>query len=715
MRRALSALPLLLLAGAGAVLAVSPAEQVTINAAQQQWVQDQLWCAQGDVHLQYQDISLRCDAVEVDLKTMHLHAEGNVILDQGQTRMTCTRVEFDLQKKVGTLYDVEAFLPPTYHFRGQEMEKIDETHYRFRKGLFTSCELSDKGPPAWSIQVSDALVELEGYGHFRNAELRAGKVPVFYAPRLLWPVKRDRATGLLVPNFGYSSQRGTYLGNSFFWPISRSFDATFSLDLWSKGYIGLGTEFRWAPAENALGGTIPYLVWDPIGKRWEWKATGKHNQLFAGGYTLHAELDEVSNRGFFQQFESSIDLNAQPTLYSYVSLSRSWGPQTINYRVDHRQAFSFDIYGQTTEATFDRLGEVEYRLRSTRIGNSPFYASGVTSADEFYVNRTATLSGRYGRFDVNPAITLLTPGFPWLSITPTVGFRETYYTLQNSQDGLSLVNEPLSRHYASAVISLVGPSFSRVWNQADDEKIKHLIEPRVDYTYVSNPGDIFSVPVFDEKDSVLVTNKLTWAFANRMFIKTAKGSREVASLEVSQDYSLSEPLTPARFVLDPASQQTFSLPANLRGPLSLWLRAAPFMGSTVDARAYFDPVTRKLQSTSLSGGVIRGASSLNLTWYSSADPITGATSSSQTRVSLALAPGGAPWRIESQTAYDIFNAKLLEERLQFRWRGSCWAAIIELHDYRIPPYPNRSYRIAIDLTGLGTFLDVHGSLSPMSP
>ena len=166
MRRALSALPLLLLAGAGAALAVSPAEQVTINAAQQQWVQDQLWCAQGDVHLQYQDISLRCDEVEVDLKTMHLHAEGNVILDQGQTRMTCTHMEFDLQKKVGTLYDVDAFLPPTYHFRGKEMEKLDETHFRFHEGLFTSCEIPDKGAPAWSIQVSDAVVELEGYGHF---------------------------------------------------------------------------------------------------------------------------------------------------------------------------------------------------------------------------------------------------------------------------------------------------------------------------------------------------------------------------------------------------------------------------------------------------------------------------------------------------------------------------------------------------------------------
>ena len=47
----------------------------------------------------------------------------------------------------------------------------------------------------------------------------------------------------------------------------------------------------------------------------------------------------------------------------------------------------------------------------------------------------------------------------------------------------------------------------------------------------------------------------------------------------------------------------------------------------------------------------------------------------------------------------------------FRWRGSCWNAMFELHDYRIQPYKTRDYRISIDLTGLGTFLDIKGALS----
>jgi LPS-assembly protein len=699
----------------GRALAVVPGQLVTINAEHQQWIQDQLWCAQGDVHLLYQDISLRCDEVEVDLNTFHLHAEGNVILDQGDTRIACSRIEFDLRKKVGTLWNVDAFLPPTYHFRGRMMEKLDETHYRFHNGIFTSCEISDNKAPPWSIEVRDALVELEGYGHFHDAALKVRGIPFFYTPRLLWPVKRDRAAGFLVPSFGFSSQRGTYLGNSFYWPISRSVDATSYLDLYSKHYLGLGQEVRWAPAENASGDILGYLVWDPAGKRWEWKATGKHNQLFPGGYALHAQVQEVSNLDFFQQFEGAIDRNALRTLNSFATLSRTWGPQVLNLRVDHQRTFFTDQTATvSSEVTLDRLGEAEYRLRSTRIGLSPLYLSAIASADEFHVDRSATLRGRYGRIDVFPTLTLLTPGFAWLNVTPTLGARETYYTSQYSADLKYLVPEPLSRHYGTAGLSIVGPSFSRIWTQADGDKIKHLIEPRLEYSYVSDAGEASRIPIFDEKDSVLVTNLLTWTLANDLFVKSGpQGSRQVASFEISQPYSLSMPLTLARSSYDAATRTTTVVPASQRGPLDLWLRLTPLPTATLDARADFDPVTHKLQSTSLSGGLYSGANGLNLTWYSGYDPLQGGALSSQTRVYFSVAPTGTPWRLESQTAYDIHNQMLLEQRLAFRWRGSCWSALVELRDYRIAPYQNRSYRIAIDLTGLGTFLDIHGALDSM--
>ncbi len=678
-------------------------ELVTLQADTQQMIGNTLWCGLGNVHITYQDISVRCDEIQFDQQTMEVEARGNVLFDQGATRMSCDRLKFDLRKKTGTMWNVAGFFPPTYNLRAEELEKLDATHWHFLKGVFTSCELGTGSPP-WSLEVKEATIEIEGYGHFRGVALKAKGVPVFYTPRLLWPVKRDRAAGLLVPTIGYNNRQGAYLGNAVYWPVSRSLDTTFFLDTYSTGYLGLGDELRWAPAQDAKGQVLFRSIYDPDSKQWEWKVQGRHTQLFPGGYSLKAQLLDLSNLDFFQQFERTFDQNALRTLYSYVTLSRAWGPQAYNITVDQNKTF-FPSGNTTSEVILDRLPEAEYRLRSTRIGESPVYLSMVGVADQLRMNRSATLKGTYGRFDLFPTVSILTSGLPWLNVTPSVGARETYYTSSYSTNRQALVSDPLSRSYVTAGVDLVGPSFSRVWTKANGDKVKHLIEPRLEYAYVSDPGDQSRIPIFDQRDSVLVTNSVTATLSNALFYKSGEaGSRQVATFEISQRYSFSD--------LFPATG--LGVPPSRRGPVSLWLHLAPDATTGADVRAAFDAVTHKLSSTSLNGGFSRPGGAINLTWYSSYDPASGEVTSSQARLYGAVAPVKGPWRFETGVAYDIHTKKLLEQRAILRWRGSCWSAYVEVRDYRIDPYRTKDYRIAIDLTGLGTFLDIRGAIDSLA-
>lgn len=670
---------------------------VEVTAHRQQWIADSLWCGIGDVVVKYQDITLRANQLEVDTRTLKLRAEGNVVFDQGPNRLACQRLEFDINTKTGTFYQVDAFFAPTYHFRGETVDKLDEDHYRFRHGIFTSCALDEASPP-WQITVRDATVQLEGYGHFRGAALWLKKVPVFYTPRLVWPVMRERAAGLLVPRIGFNNRRGAYLGNAFFWPLGRSFDTTLYLDLFSKGYVGLGEELRWAPMENAYGEFQVNYFRDPDTHRWEWKLQGKHRQLLPGGWAIKADALDLSDMDFFQKFERTFDPNALRRLPVFLTVTRTVGHQTLNFRIDHEKTFFQPTPQTTSVVVLERQPQVEYRLRPTQVAGSPLYLSAVMDASHFRVNRSATLRGEYSRFDLFPQLSLLVPSLPWSSVTPSVGARATYYTATYTPDRQAFADETLLRRYGTAGLTLTGPSFSRIF-AARGTKLKHLIEPRVEYVYVSDPGPQQRVPLFDERDGVTVSNRLRWTLASRLFVKTSAGTRELGSLEVSQDYSFSQPLT-VRYFPRQESQ---------RGPLSLALHVNPTDALLVDARASYDAITSNISSLSL-GSILRSQKGyVNLTYFSSFDPRTGNTSSSQLQV-FGGSSADSPWRWQSMVAYDLSRSDLLRQEHTVSYRGSCWAVSVQVRDYRIPPHQVRDYRVMLDLTGIGTLLDIRGGL-----
>ena len=61
--------------------------------------------ATGGFILEYQDIKLRADKITHNQKTNDVVAEGNVIIDQGPTRITATSVIYNLDSKSGTFFN----------------------------------------------------------------------------------------------------------------------------------------------------------------------------------------------------------------------------------------------------------------------------------------------------------------------------------------------------------------------------------------------------------------------------------------------------------------------------------------------------------------------------------------------------------------------------------------------------------------------------------
>ena len=696
---------------------------------------DVFWEGSGEVTIEYQDVKITADRARYDFPTKTATLDGNVVIDQGPTRLSGSHGVFRVEDKTGRLENATANLAPAYHVVAQSIEKIGPATYRIEKGVFTSCDLPK---PEWSFYLSEADVTLDDYARMKNVSFRAGPVPVLYMPWLVWPTKQDRASGLLVPGVGYNNSRGGYLGLSYYRVTSRATDSTTQLDLYSKGALGLGEEFRWTPSAESAGIAQGYVIRDPdatvcvsleeepgagepcvtadghtgvFTEREEirWKARLDHvSDDLPFGFRGVLSVREYSDEQFLRDFERGLALSSSRQTLSRGFLTKNFGNDSVNLRVER----SLTYYG--TKVVLARLPSLEYFRRTSRIGRTPLYLALESSFSYLYVNRGPGLArGEYGRGDFHPTFSLPWKTVPWLSVTARGGGRWTGYSDSTDEAHTVFEGTSLTRTYAEAGASLVGPSFSRIYEGAIGPfgRFKHVIEPRVDYEYVSEVGDPLRIPVYDEVDTSLGRNQIRYAIVNRLLArradaKTGGGANEIASLEFAQTHVFTLPQIPSR-----TSSSFDSLTART-GPLEANLRVVPGGFFSFDGRVAYDLHGPQTTAISLATSVNWRTNYVNATWFSSRPlSIEGAPTSRTDQLRLAAGVDlGKKFRLDTQLNYDAQQNKMLEDRSLVTFNGSCYSLFVEVRQLRLPPTTRRDYRLVVNLKDVGTLLDMNGSL-----
>jgi lipopolysaccharide assembly outer membrane protein LptD (OstA) len=224
---------------------------------------------------------------------------------------------------------------------------------------------------------------------------------------------------------------------------------------------------------------------------------------------------------------------------------------------------------------------------------------------------------------------------------------------------------------------------------------------------MSEEDDPAEIPRFDEVDSTFADNQVRVTLANRLFGRNAKelSARELASLEIYQDYSFTDPLNAG--VIDGVRVES------QKGPLGAILRITPSTAFSLDGRAEYDTLYDNLRSTSISARFAPGDAYTNLTWYQTYDRTTGESSSSQIRTAFGLR-GDHRLTMDLHLSYDIEQGEFQQQRLRMRYAGSCWGISLEYRDQTIGLYPSRDYRIIIDLKDVGRLFEIQGGLNSMN-
>jgi LPS-assembly protein len=529
-------------------VAISREHPVTIDAQECEQA-GKVYTLRGGVEIQFADYTFHGDLVTFDSASGDVTAKGHVSLDGGRRDMHISGSEgaYNVHSQTGKFYDVHGSTGARFKgrtvtltssspisFTGKVVEQTGPDEYVLHHGSVTSCELPH---PKWTFNAARIILRVGNSAHVYNTTFRLKGVPVIYLPYASPPVERlGRASGFLIPSFGTSNTKGTVLGDSFYWAINRSMDATLGGEYLSKRGWALQENYRYRPSEksfvnlnyfgvldrgitttsvNTAGQTVSQTV----------KQGGEDVKLnaetnFSNGVRGVASIDYLSSfifrLAFTENFSQAVDSEVKSAAFLTKNL----------------QGFSFNTYAtryqnfQSTNnddvITILHTPGAETSSVDRKIFGSPVYWSFDVAGEGLRRSQPHFVTpGLVGRLDVDPNLSLPIFFRGW-TLRPEVQLRNTIYSQQQTTVGAlsTPFQNAFNRRTIASSFELRPPTLGRVFERTvAGRKIKHTIEPRLVYRYTNGVENFGSIIRFDYRDILSNTNELEFGLMQRLFLK----------------------------------------------------------------------------------------------------------------------------------------------------------------------------------------------------
>jgi LPS-assembly protein len=425
----------------------------------------------------------------------------------------------DLESRAASLEGVE-FLIPEIEIRGQAetITQDADGNLVITDARFTRCEPGNRN---WHLAVGSLEInEADVFATARNATVRVGNTPVFYAPYLRFPVRPDRQSGVLFPDVGVSEQDGVDIRVPYYLNLAPDYDATLAPRYISDRGAGLEGEFRhltgWG--RTLLTGTYLYeddifdgtLTRDDFDRlRQSGVVTGEFKPadrwLYGidhagqiGNFRTVVDYRAVSDRDYFRDLGGDVGVASRFELERRGEIGYDRGGLRLRL-----WAQRFDRLDDGTVDPYERLPQFDVRYDGRLLGPLEWsLAAQLASFDRTNSGLTGVERAVGERLHVAPRITL--PFYrPWGYLSFTGGVRHTAYDLRQIDDPEIESSPDRSIGHGSVEGGLY---FDRTV-QAFGRTVNHSLEPQAFYLYQGYDNQD-ALPTFDASELTFSYNQL---------------------------------------------------------------------------------------------------------------------------------------------------------------------------------------------------------------
>lgn len=359
------------------------------------------------------------------------------------------------------------------------LKMTSEGELKLREVRFTTCPA---GKEDWMIRASGIDIDQKTQqGRGRNVRVDLKGIPILYTPVISFPVGDARKSGFLFPSFGTSDKSGFELGVPYYFNLAPNYDLTLTPFLLSRRGFGLGAEYRYLTERSRGDLDTRFLPGDDLAGRDRWLGTLMHRTDLGERLRIDANLAEVSDTRYFEDFGLGPDGTSITFLDRYIHLA--WLSQ--GWRFDGRvQDF------QTIDLTVDPQSRPYSRLPQLAFTGLWPVRSGLEAsldAETTWFERDAGVTGL--RADVMPRIAWPARG-PGYHFEPSAAWRATAYELSD----LDPAADDTPDRSAPILALDAGLVFEREAGSRDH--LVQTLEPRMRYTWIPF-RDQTDFPVFD--------------------------------------------------------------------------------------------------------------------------------------------------------------------------------------------------------------------------
>jgi LPS-assembly protein len=714
----------------------------------------------GTVEFRLNNIVLTCEELDYNEATGEVEARGKVHYRNSVSNedLYAEKVAYNTRTESGIFYEVHGTVSSAtqggfrllttdnpFYIEGEIVNKT-KNHYVVHDGYVTNCERPN---PWWTMRAPKTTIVPGDSATIRNGVFRLGKLPLFYFPYYRKSLERlPRRSGFLTPNFGNSSRLGLMLGQSYFWAINRSYDATVGGTWYTDRGLASQVDFRGRPTANSSFDVYFFGVKDRGAKLdnctvtedddCRYKQGGaiftmKGTALLPWGLRGVANVNILTALEFRQAFTQSFDEAIWSRVHSIGYVSKNFSTFSLNTALSRDANFQSSRPDDTV--VIRKLPGIEFNSLDHQFldGPVPLWFAFDTSFDLLSRDQPAYQTPDFSqpgfetrnfvqRGDFYPRMSTKFD-FKGFHIRPTLGARQTSYGQQMD----TTVNQPvglnLHRTTFETSVEILPPALEKIYNGPKwlGDRVKHVIEPRLTYRYVNGVEDFDRVVRFDERDIVNNTNEAEISLTNRLFAKNEETGqvREVFSVDVWQrryfDPEFGGAIVPGRrnvfaSTIDSTPFAFVDGPRNY-SPISSSMKFRPTWRYTLEWRNDYDPLRGKLVNSLVGTSAQFDAWNVSVSHNAVRSPTALAPPSNQIRTTVRWGDfNRRGWNAAVANIYDYRQKIFLFTISQITYNTDCCGFNIEWRrQTSIGQTRNdNQFRASLSIANVGSF----GTLRP---